>query len=185
MTKTTRKAIIFMIMLVIVSLYFVSGTYARYTSKITGNTTVSTAAWAVAFKQGNAPITDISNLTFKVEGNSNVVTGKIAPGMTATATINLDLTGTEVAVDYTATIDSSALKDEFGDSAENITVTVNGKTNETGTISLVNDAAFTEENGIVPIEISITWTGDDANDTALAGKTDIELPVTLTVQQHI
>ena len=188
MTKTSRKAIVFMIMLIIVGLYFVSGTYARYTSSISGNAKVSTANWAVAFKQGDNAITDIFNLTFTVQSNANVVPGKIAPSVTATATINLDLTGTEVAVDYTAEINKTALETIFGNSAKNVTVTVGDAESASDTISLIDNKAFTAQNGIVPITISITWDNDSdsasASDTTSAGK-DLTLPVTLTVQQHI
>lgn len=187
MTRTSRKVIILMIMFILVALYFVSGTYARYTSSITGNAAVSTANWAVLFKQGETEIANNFNLAFEVQNNSNVVSGKIAPSVTAKATINLDLTGTEVAVDYTATIDKTALAAAFGASANNVTVTVNGSDSATGTKSLVGDAAFTSSNGIVPIEISITWDNSESantSDTTAAGK-DLTLPVTLTVQQHI
>lgn len=188
MTKSPRKTIILMIMLVLVGLYFISGTYARYTISMTGKSTVSTADWAVEFKDGtNNKVSNDFNLAFEVKNNNNVVPGKIAPSVTAEATINLDLTGTEVAVDYTATIDKSALISVFGDSAENVTVTVNGSDSAKGMQALINNTAFTATNGIIPIKIGITWNNDDttnASDTLAAGK-DLELPVTLTVQQHI
>lgn len=187
MTKKSRKAIIFVLMLILIGLYFVSGTYARYTSEITGNVAVSTANWAVAFKQGTTSISNGFNLAFEVQNNSNVVSGKIAPSVTAKATINVDLTGTEVAVDYTASIDTDALADAFGASADNVTITVNGQDSATGTVNLVNDAAFTADNGMVPIEIAITWENTDSTDvadTAAAGQ-DLVLPVILTVEQHI
>ena len=191
MTRSSRKVIILMIMFILVALYFVSGTYARYTSSINGKTSVSTANWAVKFKKGTTE--EVSNnfdLAFTVDNNNNnnVVPGKIAPSVTAKATINLDLTGTEVAVDYTATIDKTALAAAFGASANNVTVTVNGSDSATGTKSLVDNVAFTETNGIVAIEIAITWDNKDdaasASDTTSAGK-NLTLPVTLTVQQHI
>lgn len=188
MTKSSRKAIILMIMLVLVGLYFISGTYARYTSSITGKAAVSTADWKVKFKKGtDNEVSNNFDLAFTVKDNTNVVPGKIAPSVTAEATINLDLTGTEVAVDYTATIDKSALAAAFGASAENVTITVNGSETATGTQALVDNAAFTSTNGIIPITIAITWDNDDAtsaSDTLAAGKA-LELPVTLTVQQHI
>ena len=188
MTRASRKAIILMIMFILVALYFVSGTYARYTNSITGNAAVSTANWAVKFKQGTAEISNNFNLSFEVQDNANVVPGKIAPSVTAKATINLDLTGTEVAVDYSATINKTALATAFGASADNVTIKVGGGDSATGTINLANNAAFTSSNGIVPIEIAITWDNKDdaasASDTTAAGK-DLTLPVTLTVQQHI
>ena len=186
MTKTTRKLIVFMIMAILVSLYFVSGTYARYTSSVTANAKVSTANWNVAFKQGNAAVTKDTVLTFEVQENTNVVNGKIAPGTTATATINLDLTGTEVAVDYTASIDAKALKDSLGD---NVKVTVNNSESATGTVGINDDGtALVDES--VEILISITWEDKNtesanATDTGAANQTNLTLPVTLTVEQHI
>lgn len=188
MTRTSRKVIILMIMFILVALYFVSGTYARYTSSITGNAAVSTANWVVSFKQGTTAISNDFNLVFEVQNNSNVVPGKIAPSVTAKATINLDLTGTEVAVDYSATIDKTALATAFGASADNVTITVGGQDSATDTVNLIDNKAFTSTNGIVPIEIAITWDNDgdsaSASDTTAAGK-NLTLPVTLTVEQHI
>lgn len=191
MTKNTRKLIIAVLMLVVVCLYFVSGTYARYASEITGNAKVSTAKWAVAFKNGSDTLSNNFNLTFTVAENTNVVSGKIAPATTATATIEADLNGTEVAVDYNATIDESSLTTLFGASADDVTVTtsatVGGSADSTGTIALPGGAAFDSTNGKVVITITLTWTNDDTNntsDTSAAGK-DLTLPVTLTLKQHI
>ena len=190
MTKRTKKVIIFALMLTVIALYFVSGTYARYAERYTGNAKVSTANWAVALKDGsNQTLSNNFDLSFEVQSNDNVVPGKIAPSVTAIATVKLDLTGTEVAVDYTATIDKTALATAFGASADSVKVTVGDEESATNTINLKDNAAFTESNGVVPIEIKITWEnadGNNASDTTI-GKSpkDITLPVTLSVQQHI
>ena len=57
------------------------------------------------------------------------------------------------------------------------------------TYTLPNGAAFTSENGVKNITITLTWANSDSNnaaDTALgiAGGT-ISVPVTFTAQQHI
>lgn len=186
MTRSSRKVIILMIMFILVALYFVSGTYARYTSSITANAKVSTANWAVAFKKGSDAITKDTVLTFEVQKNANVVNGKIAPGTTATATINLDLTGTEVAVDYTASINAEALEETLG---ENVKVTVNNSDSATGTVNINNDGTALDKNS-VEILISITWVDNNTaeaneSDISAAGQTDLVLPVTLKVEQHI
>lgn len=170
MTRNTKKLMIIVLMLVVVGLYFVSGTYARYTDSYTGTSKVTVAKWAVKLKDGaNAELNKTFDLPFTVEENSNVVSGKIAPATEATATLNLDLTGTEVAVDYTAEITKADLATFFGNSASNVTVAVTGGTT-------------TEENG----KYIATGTVDLVNDTA-TGVTagTLTFPVTVTLQQHI
>lgn len=196
MKKGTIKLIIAVLMLVTICLYFVSGTYARYAESITGNANVTVAKWAVAFKDGETTLANDFNLNFKVTDNTNVVSGKVAPGTSATATIEVDLTGTEVAVDYEAVIDEEALEAKFNGADVTVSTSVSGSTTaKKGTINLIEDKAFTETNGKVPIVITLTWNGeetdsDDKNgkDTAMgkgATGTAIELPVTLKLQQHI
>ena len=96
MTKNKVKITMAILMLITACLYFVSGTYARYADGITGNAQVSVANWKVAFSDGTNAIEDNFDLTFTVQENPNVVSGKIAPSTTATAKIEVDLTGTEV-----------------------------------------------------------------------------------------
>lgn len=194
MTKRAIKAIIAMLMLLTVCLYFVSGTYARYTSAVSGNTKVDVAKWAVAFKDGEGQdLTNSFNLAFKVDKNANVVSNKIAPQTSATAEIEVDLTGTEVAVDYNAEVTKTDLAKFFGDSASDVTVettaTVNGTTDTTGKIALIDDKAFTADNGKVKITVKLTWKNNDehnVSDTTVgtAGDT-LTLPITLTLKQHI
>lgn len=196
MKKGTIKLIIAVLMLVTICLYFVSGTYARYAESITGNANVTVAKWAVAFKDGETTLANNFNLNFKVTDNTNVVSGKVAPGTSATATIEVDLTGTEVAVDYKAEIDEKALEAKFNGADVTVSTSVSGSTtSKEGTINLIEDKAFTETNGKVPIVITLTWNGEEADsddkngkDTAMgkgATGTAIELPVTLKLQQHI
>lgn len=193
MTKNKVKLTMGILMLMTVCLYFVSGTYARYADEITGNAQVSVANWKVAFSDGTNELQDQFDLTFTVQENANVVSGKIAPSTTATATIQVDLTGTEVAVDYDAIINETDLETVFGASASQVDVTttakVAGVTDTTGTVNLVGDKAFTADNGKVEITITLTWTNDDAKNTSdtLVGATGgtLTLPVTVTLEQHI
>ena len=74
-------------------------TYARYTFSRTGSGDVDVATWAVALKQGGSEVSDDFTLGLTLSENSYVVNGKIAPDRSATATLVVDLTGTEVATD--------------------------------------------------------------------------------------
>ena len=176
MKKSTIVTVIAILMVITVCLYFISGTYARYADSRSGNATTSIAKWAVSITDGTDPLDNDFTLPFTVEENQNVVAGKIAPSTTAKATIELDLTGTEVAVDFSAT-----------------SITGAASSGATTTIQLPTDGgtakAFDSTNGKIEIEITLTWTNDDTFNTSdtTVGVTagTLELPVELTLQQHI
>ena len=185
------------VLAVLVALLLVVGagvyTYARYTFSRTGSDDVDVATWAVALKQGGSAVSDNFTLTLTLEPNNNVVNGKIAPDRSATAILTLDLTGTEVAVDFDAVIDQTALS-SFGDSGDKLSLAVkvdgtNYTSGTTHTISLVNNSAFTAENGKKTVTLTLTWANDDLNNaddtaTGVAAPT-LTVPVTLTAKQHI
>lgn len=193
MKKSTITAVIVLLMILTVCLYFISGTYARYADSRSGNATVDVAKWQVSITDGTDPLNAGFTLPFTVEENENVVADKIAPETTAKATIELDLTGTEVAVDFSATIDDAQLATLFGDSAEDVEVTTSitgaASSGTTTTIPLPDGQAFTAENGKINIEITLTWTNNDAHNTSdtevgTTGGT-LNIPVELKVEQHI
>ena len=133
------------------------------------------------------------DITFTVQSNTEVVPGKIAPAVTAKAEIELDLTGTEVSVDFTPTI--GAYTPSTLPSADKITLTSaveGGTVGSSNYIPLVDNSAFTASNGKKKVTLTLTWANDDENnadDTATGmladGSRTITIPVTLTVQQHI
>ena len=193
MTKRTVKTIIAVLMILAICLYFISGTYARYTTSVGAKAEASVAKWAVSLKHGGADITEGKILKFTVQENDNVVAGKIAPSVTAVSTVEVDLTGTEVAVDFEAIVDDKAIANIFGESASSVTattaVTGGSVSGTTSTLALPNGQAFTSSNGKVTLKITLTWKDVEAkngSDTTvgIAAKT-LQIPVTLNVQQHI
>lgn len=198
MKKGRITMMIVMLMLLTVVLYFISGTYARYADSRSGKTTVSVAKWQVAITDGTDALENNFTLPFTVEENDNVVEGKIAPATKATATIELDLTGTEVAVDFGAVVTDTALATLFGASSDKVKLSteVKGATESatsnadgTTTIALPNGQAFSGENGKITITITLTWENDDTfntSDTAVGTTAGtLEIPVELTLEQHI
>ena len=94
-----RKSFITMALLIMlgVSLYFVSGTYAKYTSTVSGNGTAKVAEWN--FVEDNT----ISTLNIALDGTvdaSTLVSGRIAPGTSGSFGIKLKNTS-EVGTDFT------------------------------------------------------------------------------------
>ena len=192
--KKTAKTTIVVAMLLAVSLYFIAGTYARYTSEYKGGAAVDVAKWNVALKNGEDEKSEKLALKLEPTENSLVVNGKIAPSMTATGKVVVDLTDTEVAVEIAALIAEKDYKDIFGGAKAELTVKVNGTTadlttEDWKTINLPNNAKFTENNGQVEVEVSLKWVNAEANNTndTTTGATGgtLTIPVTLKVRQKI
>ena len=124
------------------------------------------------------------DITFEVKDNPNVVKGKIAPGTTATALIDVNLEGTEYPVEISAFIDDSNLKyKNFELSAK-----IDGEKtslNEAKVFEPENHKVFTNLDGKKVIELEITWneSGEDTNIGSI-GET-IDLPIKIKVEQHI
>lgn len=186
------------VLAVLVALLLVVGagvyTYARYTFSRTGSGDVDVATWAVALKQGGSPVTDNFTLTLTLGANNNVVNGKIAPDRSATATLTLDLTGTEVATDYEVDLSTvTGLPDGMsitGVTADGVALseTSTGSGVYTGSVALnAGKTAIADDE--VELIITATWVNNEsnnANDTTYGTAAGtLSIPVTVTARQHI
>ena len=193
--RTRTKRAIFVVIALLLVAYLISSTYARYSTVGKANGKVDIAKWAVVMTADNGTTLNSTtqDITFTVQSNTEVVPGKIAPAVTAKAEIELDLTGTEVSVDFTPTI--GAYTPSTLPSADKITLTSaveGGTVGSSNYIPLVDNSAFTASNGKKKVTLTLTWANDNENnadDTATGmladGSRTITIPVTLTVQQHI
>ena len=189
--KKATKALLVVVALLL-AILLISSTFARYSTVGKADGKVDIAKWAVKMTADDGTTLDSTtkNITFKVQNNTNVVPGKIAPAVTAVAKIELDLTGTEVAVDFKAEVGDLTPTNLPSSDKISLTSAVGGGTPGTfQTIPLVNNAAFTTENGKKIVTLTLTWENDDNNNaddtsTGITGGT-LTVPVTMTVQQHI
>ncbi|MBR2833745.1 MAG: hypothetical protein IKE75_04910 [Bacilli bacterium] len=175
--KGNKKILTLSVLVLLLAVCFT--TYAIYKSSATGTGSVDAAAWVVSVND-----TDIvANNTFTL-GNITWATPRvgqnntIAPGDHGTVDITIDADGSEVAVDYAITIDTTALNNS------NFTVTAASGSNLTGTIPYSATAGAMERT----ITLDITWTGVDsaeanAADIDLAGD-ELSIPVTVTATQN-
>lgn len=186
------------VLAVLVALLLVVGagvyTYARYTFSRTGSGNFDVATWAVALKQGGSPVSEGFTLNLSLANNNNVVNDKIAPDRSVTATLVLDLTGTEVATDYEVDLSTvTGLPDGMsitGVTADGValTETSTGSGKYTGSVAL-NAGKTAIADSEVELVITATWVNDEdnnANDTTYgtaAGQ--LTIPVTVTAKQHI
>lgn len=164
-------------------------TYARYTNTYEGTGNAEVAKWAVSLKQDGTAVTESFTLKLTPSTSADVAAGKIAPGSSVSATLVLDLTGTEVSTDYEVDLSEVTGLPE-GMEITSVKATVDGTTSEltgnagkyTGIVELANTGKP------VTFVVTATWEadGNDVADTT-TGKAagTVAIPVNVTVKQHI
>ena len=126
-----------------------------------------------------------------LSNNSYVVNGKIAPNRSATATLVVDLTGTEVATDIDVDL-GSVTGLPTGMTISGVTANGNAMTktgNVYSTTIGLNAGLTAISSNSVTLVVTATWANNEANnsnDTSFgeAGGS-ISIPVTVTAKQHI
>ena len=99
-TKTRNKPIIILIaLLLITAIAFSMYAYAKYKTTLKGNGTATVAKWSFKVNEQTQTIPDIDLATTMKKVN-NVAENKLAPGTEGSFDLNLDATGSEVAIDY-------------------------------------------------------------------------------------
>ena len=186
MYRLKAKKVILTFAIFAIFVLFTTYSFAKYSKRNDNNT----SNWNVKITSDTKDLTlkKTQDIVFKVENNHNVVNGKIAPGSTAVAKIELDLTGTEYTVDFNLTIDKKYL-DSIG---FKMTATIDGESYNIGTtkiLELVKGKAFSEKNGKKEILLKLNWEDDynnKENDTKIGNDcTEIKIPINITVNQHI
>lgn len=196
--KNKVKVLLFALVLVLfVSIigtsaaFFLAEVSSSSKSTITATTPAQVAKWSVKVNGEDISASKELTLDYKTENNEFVADGKIAPDSTIYAEVELDLTGTEVAVDILGKVDTQVLASQIGSSKFITKLTLDNnivlqeEAQDTPTLAL--DAV----PGIHKVKITITWdNSDDQNSDSdtLLGKSKnliISLPTTLTIQQHI
>lgn len=201
---STRKMVIFMLMLLVLTVYFVSGTYARYTWRGKATGTLNVAKWQVGLVNGEEKQATDTTINFTINGNEYVVNNKIAPSYSASADLVLNPAGSEVAIDYELDVDEGELA-KLGVTFEISKVSVGGvdlvknaEGNYIGTIELKDRAALTEAESVT-VNFEATWKDDgttakdltengygkNVDTTAGHSIESVSVPVTVYMQQHI
>lgn len=186
--KNSKKIMVIALLLALaLCLYYVAGTYAKYTTTATANSEIQVAKWSVKvgtedISAGGSGLNFSNQLTLQPDSSTKVAAGKIAPDTTASGTFTIDTTASEVATKYTIEI-GNVLYGESSSTdfaiatvkAGDTEITANSEGKYEGTIAL-NGAA-------VDITVTVKWTGT-TNDNAkgIEAKT-VTIPVTLTVEQ--
>lgn len=131
--------------------------------------------WNVTITNGAKDINDTHMIKFEVKRNNDVVLGKIAPGMKATAEIDIDLQKINGFVDIEIEFDNSKLNDIFS---------LNVKFDDEYLSS--KNKKKVKAGKIQKVFLELIWDENDLEDTELGINTDsIEIPIKIKVLQHI
>lgn len=175
--KGNKKILAVALLLLLVAVSF--GTYAIYKTNVGGNATVKAAKWVAKVKKGSTEVTTLAltNADFTCGGTQHGKNNTIAPGDTCTATISVDLSGSEVDAVVSAKVETAEVE---GLDTDRFTIESNAGT----ATSIPYAASMTKD-----ITITLTWQGaaDDTDalntkDLAMQGKT-FTIPVTITAAQ--
>lgn len=163
------KANVFVTAFIIILISFTSSNYVyAKNSEIKDN-------WNVTITNDAKEINDTHKIKFEVQKNKNVVLGKIAPGMKATAEIEINLQKANGFVDIELEIDDSKLNDVFS---------LNTKFNDENLSS--KNKKKVKAGKIEKVLLELIWNGNDVEDTEIGINTaSIEIPVKIKVLQHI
>ncbi len=186
---------IIIVLILELCLYFVAGTYSKYTSSATSNATARTAKWTV--KIGNVDIaggeTDFSSeLELDTTNSGKVVSGTIAPNTSVQGSFTIDPNGTEVAMKYIISLGEIIFKD----ASTNINVTENTPQIQVSNVSANKGTLVKNEDGTYTgsidlngdaVEITVTaeWVSTDNSIDTTIGYTPLTIvvPVNVTVEQ--
>lgn len=162
--------------LTLVTASLVGGTFAKYTSTVSGTGTAQVAAWNIEFSQDGTAQSANYDFRLKSADTTNVASDRIVPGDKGVVLLKVNGTGSEVAYDYTVALDKTNLgdlKDKLNFYTDDTYVTPLTEMTQTKNVELAN--VGTEQ------EVKLYWKlADDAD--ATAGKTGT-FKVTMTATQ--
>ena len=171
-TSAKKWTILALILFLLVAI--IGGTYTRYTNSASGNATIDIAKWSV--KINNTDMKDITgDLTVPLEyvANAKVSANKIAPSGSATFTLVIDPSGSEVAIDYSLSVGAITGLTDSGSKLEltSVTYTVQGGSAQTITpggtaVEFTEALADFTAGKTVTVVGTVTWDNDSDNRSA-------------------
>ena len=97
--NNTKPIVVLLALLLITAIVFSIYAYAKYKTTLKGNGTAQVAKWSFKVNGQTQTIPNIDLATTMKKVN-NVAENKLAPGTEGSFDLNLDATGSEVAIDY-------------------------------------------------------------------------------------
>ncbi len=199
--KKKKSSFDFLIFLFVIAIALGSySSYSKYTSTVSGNSTVNIAAWNV--KVNTEDVTDIADLTENISftpiESQYVAEGKIAPSVGGYFDIIIDTSDAEVASTYTININLTVLDSlegfsvagyEIYDADDDIPSTVSAIPDNLETASTTsNITTITREillgsdgkGSTETVRVFLDWAESGTNPSS----TTVQIPVQVIVEQY-
>lgn len=170
----------------LITVYTIISTYGLFESENKMEVSQSVAKWNVIIngtdiKKGKKFVVDKVN----VEDNTNVLNGKIAPGVKGYFDIEIDCTDASVAILYTITFDFSKISDSF--IIENVEETTSGNLIKTGENTYSKVIGLNDKNNV---RVYIKWENIEENNeidsqVGLTKDNYINIPITISALQYL
>lgn len=221
--------IILLILILIFVILILKSTYSKYTEQEEASVVEEIADWIIKVNDVDITVvtaedaddtntttdnttstetsTVVSGTTFNISGDdfviyesSHVSDGKLAPGSKGYFYIRIDPEGTQTAVKYTISIDTSSLTEKgislkitniSDENGKNITTAVSGTKQLIQRIKTLDEVESTDETSrIDKIKVEFEWLEDSTtndSDTSLGENSDstISLPITVNAIQYV
>lgn len=166
--------------------------YARYASNATSTMAAQVAPWKVSINNNDIVTTNTFTLEdIEWKDNQYVADGYIAPGREGTLTLEIDPSGSKVAMQYKLEIDETKITND--------NIHISDVSASTGSVMFVSDGVYT---GTIPLEevvantktvltVTIEWDNTDTDTTnnsdtnTGSASENIQIPIKLTASQLV
>lgn len=151
------------IALTLVTTSLIGGTLAKYTTEVTGTGSAQVAKWSFKAYEKNGGEGSFA-VTLTDTANTNVTSGKIAPGSKGSFDIVIDASGSETALDYTIKFSN------FTDKIDNLKFYSDANRTADKEIDLTNTKALDGNIALADVGTKVTktvyweWKDDASND---------------------
>ncbi len=190
-----RILIILSLLMLIITIMNINSTYSKYYTEVNGEYTREIGQWKIKINTQEIYSEDGQKVTFTMspilEEKENVKEGKIAPGTKINSDIDIDPTGTDVAVRYDIKLNCEELQDvpmevsiEEKNSGRELVKT------DVDTYTGVIPLSDIQSGKIDKITITLTWTNDEANNESDTQEgtiygNSVNIPVEVTATQYL
>ena len=190
------------LIMLLITLYQINSTYAKYVSEAAGTVTEEIGEWIVRVNNTNIA-TGTANQAFTISqltynSNNYVKQGKIAPGLLGYFDVVIDATDSSVAVVYDVTLDFSQMNLTEAMQFSSLVRVVDGVESATGitrtgisTYTGIVPLADINENKTHTVRVYLEWdddgTGTNDEDDSEIGTTkniQVSIPVQVKVSQY-
>ena len=192
-----KIGIIISMLLVVITLYNIASSYAKYVTQASGNMEKQAGAWVI--KLNNKDISSQNaTKTFTINNlnllnNEYVVDGKIAPNSVGYFDISIDPTGTTTAVRFDVTLDLSDFETVDAIHFESACLIVNGEENPSGmtrtaqnTYTGIIPLSDVKQNIVTTARLYIKWEdGENDIDLGLIRDNQLDLPIEVDISQYM